>query len=515
LAVAHWQDALFLVGLVGLNAFARWVRLEPIENGGDPLDAWYFVRQWAHENHPATARLNHHTARFGMHWITWLVQVIGGTHPRYYYYPQLIASCATVGLTYLLGRQVKGKLVGALAALWLMQYGLFHSASCQLRRGIFEAMYGALAVNCLVFYLGQREERAQRRAIVACAVATFLAYLVELPSLYICPGVALAVWLARRNVKHIVIYAAVLLGLFAVETSAYLLFTHYSSRLGVLESPGGHLSLKLRGGHEGVSFNYLLERFTKALRSTQQIYYPFFVLGPLLVWRGGPKARAVALAGISYCLFMTFFVRGINPIRVFQLNGDRYLLLGVPLALVAVLAAVQTALEFGVGRLALDLRRLPPAVRRYAGWAGPVALVAVLLWLGRDAWDKAPIPHALEGVNQAYDLINDAYARGLPIVARLDPKRGPEPPHRSRGLHWASKGFVRDEFMMKGDTLPDFSYVSGIAVLDDKYRFVPPGLEPERARQLVDDRCAVKLKMVGSNVEVSPSSHALPARCGR
>ncbi|HEV8550967.1 MAG TPA: hypothetical protein VGQ57_18095, partial [Polyangiaceae bacterium] len=135
LALAYGPDASFLITLVALNAFVRWLQLEPIENGGDPLDAWYFVKQLAHEVHPATAHLNHHTSRWGMHWITWVVQHVGGPEPRYYYYPQLIASCGTIALTYLLGRQVEGKLAGALAALWLMNYGLFHAASCQLRRG--------------------------------------------------------------------------------------------------------------------------------------------------------------------------------------------------------------------------------------------------------------------------------------------------------------------------------------------------------------------------------------------
>src|SRR5262249_53112911 len=158
--------------------------------------------------------------------------------------------------------------------------------------------------------------------------------------------------------------------------ASYAIFTHYSSRLGVLESPGGHLSLKLRGGNEGVPFSYLLERFTKARASTQHIYYPFFVLAPLLVWRGGPKARAVAFAGITYAFLMTFFVRGIDPIRVFQLNGDRYLLLGVPLALVTIVVACQTALELALGRAKIDARRLPPVVARHAGHAGLAVFAA-------------------------------------------------------------------------------------------------------------------------------------------
>jgi Dolichyl-phosphate-mannose-protein mannosyltransferase len=509
----HWDDIAFVVVLVALNAFARWVRLEPIENGGDPLDAWYFVRQLAHENHPKTAWLDHHAARFGMHWITWIVQHLFGTHPRYYYLPQLFASCSCVALTYLLGRQLHGKLTGVLAALWLMEFPLFNSASSQLRRGIFEAMYALAALNCLVRYLDQTDERGQRRWLAACAVATFFAYLVELPSLYITPGVALVVWLARRNLRHIVLYGGILAALFAVETTLYFTLTHYSSRIAVVSA--AHLSQKLRGSEgEGVPFSYLLERFTKAKDGTKLVFYPFFFAAPLLVWRGGPKARAVALGAGSFLFFITFLVRGIDPIRVFELNGDRYLLLGVPLAIVANTVCFVWLIE------ALGLvRRLDGllATGRDRPWAASVllgvALAAVTAELAREAWDERRVPHALAGVERAYLLLNDTFERGLPIIADVSKKDGPPAGWQSRGLHWTEKGFIRDELLLDGRRLPDFGYSTSIAMLDRTHRYVPKNLTPERARELETDGCAVKLRSRGPFMEFSPNLDRLPARC--
>jgi len=510
----HAVDLSLVAGLVCVNSFARWVTLEPIENGGDPLDAWYFVRQLAHHNDPAHAGLNHHTSRFGMHWITWLVQKLFGTHPHFYYLPQLIASAACVALVYLLGRQVHSRVAGALAATWLMQLDLFQSASCQLRRGIFETMYALLALNCLVRYLGEPDERGQRRWLVACAFSAFLGYLVELPSLYVSAGIGIAVLLARRAPRHVLIFAGVLLGLFLIETAGYAFFTKYHGRLGVLMSPRGQLGL-VESAPEITTFGELIERFTEARGTTRFIYLTFFLTGPFTVWRCSPARRAVALAGLTFAFLLTVVVRSLHPVIPFEPNRTRYLLQGVPLAMVTTIAlGLDVARALFTKLLALRPRWAAGSAR---AWRAKLELPLISgLWLlvGCDAYTERSDPHPLAEVDRVYALINDAFARNLPVIANLDAPADVKAKPRARAMSWAVKGFVQDRFLLEDDRLPDFSPTRGIGILD-RYAYVPKALPPERVRELMNQHCAVRLYIRNTFVHVTPSGESLPERCGR
>ena len=507
-------DALVAATLVLVNLYARWVRLESIENGGDPLDAWFFVRQWAHGGDVARATMNHHSARFGMHWLTWLVQSVFGTDPRYYYVPQLFASSVCVGLIYLLGRQVSGRVAGVVSAACLMQYELFHGASCQLRRGIFETMYVLAAVNCLVRFLSVASDRSRYLWLAACAGAAFLGYLTELPALYIAPGVTLAVWLARKSPRDVLFFAGLLLALFLLETAAYSLFTKYWGRLGVLMSKHGQIGM-VDAAAEAVPFSYLLERFTEARLPVKLAYFAFFVSGPLAVWRGDARLRAVALAGLAYVVLQTFVVRSIHPLLVFERNHDRYILLGIPLALV-----VNVATVLALGRHALARLRpgLPAALRgAWTAWGSPTGLVAlafVVIWLVFDAREHRSEPHPLAELERTYQLVNDALARGLPVVARLDqPLLAGQRP-RARALHWAVKGFVRDEYWMEENALPNYTSAS-FGVLASRYAYIPKRLPEEQVRELMRRRCVVRLELERTWVRAEPPVERLDSKCDR
>jgi hypothetical protein len=509
----HAVDLSLVAGLVCVNTFARWVMLEPIENGGDPLDAWYFVRQLAHDNDPARATLSHHTSRFGMHWITWVVERLFGTHPHFYYLPQLIASAACVALIYLLGRQVHGRVAGALAATWLMQLELFHSASCQLRRGIFETMYALAALNCLVRYLDEPRDREQRRWLAACAFFAFLGYLVELPSLYVSAGIGIAVLLARRAPRHVLLFAGILLGLFLIETAAYSFFTKYHGRLGVLMSPQGQLGL-VESAPEITTFDELIARFTEARGNTRFIYLTFFLTGPLTVWRGPPTRRAVALSGLTFAFLLTVVVRSIHPVIPFEPNRTRYLLQGVPLALVTTVAL---GLDLA-GALVTKLRALLPSF--VTGSAGALRarlelplISSLFLLVGCDAYTKRSDPHPIAEVDRVYALVNDAFARNLPVISELDAPTRPNMKPRARAMSWAVKGFVQDRFLVVDGRLRDFSPTRGIGMLHP-YAYIPKTLAPERVAELIGEDCAVHLSIERTFVSVTPSGESLPDRCG-
>jgi len=503
---AHGVDLVIVTGFVTTNLFARLVTLERIENGGDPLDAWFFVRQWVHGDPVSKGGMNHHFARFGMHWITWLVQQCFGSDPRFYYVPQLIASSGCVALAYVLGRLLHGRLCGVLTALWLMLLPLFHISSCQLRRGIFETMYGLAASCCLLVYLERKDARSERVWLVACAIVTFLGYLTEVSFLYLTPAMALAIWLSKRRWQEVALFGGVLFALFLVETAFYALLTKYSSRIGVLASPRGQLGLI---EHDpGVPFSYLLERFTEARSPTKLVFYPFFVTGGVLAVRGRPGPKAVALAAFSFCFLITFVVRSIEPLRVFEDNHDRYLLLAMPLAIACTLVVLLELFERTSAKLRLE-RFVPRPEVVAAG--GAVLLASLFAWLAADAWANQPSNDALAETDRTYALVNDALARGLPVIGdadRADAKA------KARTMHWLYKGFVQDQFIVSDGQLKSFNYTRSLGVLDARHRYFPPNAEPALVQALDDADCAVRLRLSGTFVRVQPDDRRLPSRCG-
>jgi hypothetical protein len=504
----YWQDVVLLTGLLGLSVFVRWISLELIEDGGDPLDNWFFVRQWRYETDLAKTRIDHHAARMGIHWLTFLVQRAFGPEPWFYYVPTLIISNLCAVFTYLLGRQAAGKAVGVLAALLVISNGTLGEAANQLRRGIFECFYVLCALNCLVRYL-DTEGRARRRWLVAGAVAMFMGYLTELSTLYAAPGVVYVMWRKHRNLRDIVLYAAILLGLFLCETAVYLLFTQYWNRLHVLFS--FHLG---RSTVVTRKFGYLFERFTKAEYPIKLAFYPFFVAAPLLLfWRRTPRYQAVILPTLAFLFLMTFLIRKLDPLMTFTSNHSRYLVAVVAPAFVGVCIGVVELARLGLDALAklpvLAGQKLSPRATSLVLLAGAFCLMA---YTGSKMWDRykrRPDPFAQV---RAYALLlNDTYERGLPIVARVTSRR--RGLARARALHWVYKGFLRDDLLVKDGGLPTFFYSSVPQELSSREHFLARGkLAPERVKELRASGCALEVSD-GSPVRIKPRVAKLPARC--
>jgi hypothetical protein len=506
----YGSDVLLLAALGVVSVFSRWLTLDPIENGGDPLDNWYFVRQWAHETHFATWDLNHHTGRFGIHFITWPVQKIFGIHPNCYYLPPLIASNLVTLLAYVAGRQASGKAAGVIAALLVLECDPLARATSQLRPEIFECLYTMAGLVCLLGYVGA-PVATRRRWLIACSVAMFLAYLAKIQDVFMLPGVALAMWLGHRRFKDVLLFAAILLGLFLVETSLYAVFTKFWGRLDVI------FHSHLDGPGRPKDFWYLFERFTGARDSVKLVFYPFFFVGPIiLAWRTSVKEKALVLMPASGLLFMTFLLRGFDPIRVFTINNDRYLYFAIPPVIVA-LSVVLADVGRKAGAWASSLA---PKLRAAAGeslaptlqWNTAALLIGVV---GLKVWhEKGGREHPTEDMNRAYVLLNDAYARKLPIIAEVASRsrRTAKP----RGLHWTFKGFIRDELLLAPDgSLPWFSYNRNTAAISERFRYIPavPELRPSEAQELESRRCAVTLKVRGSFMRFYPSKGTLPRRC--
>jgi hypothetical protein len=306
-------------------------------------------------------------------------------------------------------------------------------------------------------------------------------------------------------------YAAILAGLLFVETSLYALFTKHWSRLHMIYS--SHLD----GSGRPKDFWYLFERFTKARDSVKLVFYPFFLIGPaILAWRSSMKEKALVLVPASGLFFMTFLLRGIDPIKVFSINNDRYIFFAIPPVIVVLAVVLVDVGRKGATWLAGFVPRLD-AGRRAAiadtlKWNAAALLISVT---GLKVWqERGGRTHPVEEMRQAYVVLNDAYARNLPIIAEVATRsrRTAKP----RGLHWTFKGFLDDELLLAPDgSLPWFSYKRNTASIDASHAYMPatPELPPSKARKLERDGCAVILTVRGSFMRVSPLRGKLPKRC--
>jgi dolichyl-phosphate-mannose-protein mannosyltransferase len=508
--------------VVLLTLFVRWASLERIESGGDPLDNWFFVKQWAHNTGLFSGYLNHHNSRFGIHWLTWIVQRVFGTHPVYYFIPPVFASTVCSLLIYLLGRQVASRAVGLIAVLMLLEFDGFVPASSQLRPGVFEAMYMLGAVYLLVLAL-ERAGPPRDRAVIGAAILSFMAWLAKEPTLFFVPGMCLVLLLGGRRWRDLGLYIAMYAALIGLETLAYNVFTIYPHRMAVIMGAHG------RNVPAPTDFWYLLTRFTKAEDGWRLTYYFFFASAlSLLATRRAFTQKAVVLVCAAFLFLATFGVRRINPIVVWMNMSDRYLTAAVPLALVA--AAIVLVEAAAAGRAALT-RALAsgPRLRVDIGserWQRSLAAGALGLCLAGMAWKTWVLTaanrahHPLVETRRLYSLISDAYARGLPIVGSVTraPKR-PGGGSQVRSLHWAVKGFVDERLQLDADgQLPHFSYATSVGMVGKKGRFVP--LDPRLSEGVVqrmlkeDPECVLVLKDVGGpTVVTSNNDWHMPARC--
>lgn len=515
-------DVALCAFIVVLTVFVRWATLDQVESGGDPLDNWFFVKQWGHTDGLFSGYLNHHNSRFGIHWITWVVQRLFGTETVDYFIAPVFASTVCSVLIYVLGRQVSSRAVGLIAALMLLEFDGFEPASSQLRPGVFEAMY-VLGALCFLVHALEQDGRARDRAVLASGFFAFMAWLAKEPTAFFLPGMGLVYLFGGRRWRDATIFTLTFLFFVGLESLAYSVFTKYPHRVAVVMNAHG------AGIPEPHDFWFLFTRFTKAGDGWRLVYYFFFAAGLSLLASTRPlKQKALVWVTISFLFLCTFAIKSTNPIRLWMPMNDRYLTASIPPALVAnAIVIVEAALA---GRRALLGGLRSWSKERWQlgdAWhhaLGTLALSVCVAALAVKTWIvSAPnrARHPIAEARRMSALLSDAYARGLPIVGQVT-----RPPKRKgqgaqvRSLHWAVKGFVDEKLQLTPDgQLPPFSYVASVGLVGPKARYVP--LVPQLSEPIVLDmlkkqpECVLVLKDVNNGPTVIPSNtgSSMPEHC--
>lgn len=471
---SHRSEVALGVAAALFSLAVRFVELEPIEIGGDALNKWHFVRQWFHRFDLLHVTWDHHLSRMGVNVPTAFVQLLFGRHAPIYHVASLLASTLVAVLVYVAAVMVHGRTAGLLAVVWVTLFPAWVRAGSQLSPDSFGAAWAALALVLLLAYA--KDDRRRTPWLVLSGLAAGGAYLAKEPLVFFIPGALLGVFLVRRSVRDVLLYAAMPLGVFAVETLFYRAVSAYSSRFAIISAT--------HGKDPELTRKYLvIDNVWDALGRFADLpdyYYPLLVLAlagvvllPFLT--KDKRVWAVLAFPASFFFCYTFAFRHLKPLTLWTRFLARYLDAGVPFA---ALAAV-LLLTIGAGRL-IRLAKPPPALVARADALGPFAGGALLLALF--VWVCAAHPlgetHPWHETARFERVLTDAYRRGVPIVARGGGPNG------YRALKAAYSVYIDDDVLVTDGKLP--RYVDAFASRD---RMVRPGAPA------VPEGCAVKIWM--------------------
>ncbi len=473
--IAACPSELALGVAVALFALAaRFVELEPIEIGGDALNKWHFVRQWFHHFDVTRVIWDHHLSRMGVNVPTAFIQILFGRRAPVYHVASLAASTLVAVLVYAVGVKAHGRAAGLLAVVWLVLFPAWVRAGSQLSPDSFGAAWALSALLCLLAYA--KDDRHRTRWLVLSGLAAGGAYLAKEPLVFFIPGALVAVFLLRRRVRDVLVYAAVPLGVFALETLFYRAVSPYSSRFAIVSATHGKDPELTR---KYLVLDSVWDAFGR-FSDLPDYYYPLLVLAlaavlllPFLT--KDKRVWAVLAFPASFFFCYTFAFRHLRPLTLWTRFLARYLDAGVPFAALAAVLLVTV----GVARL-VALVKLPPALLARANTLGPYAggalLVAVFAWVCAE--HPLERTHPWNETARFERILTSAYERGVPIVARGGGPNG------YRALKAAYSVYIDDDVLLQDGKLPRYAdaYAS-------RERMVRPGAPA------VPEACAVKIWM--------------------
>jgi 4-amino-4-deoxy-L-arabinose transferase-like glycosyltransferase len=361
-----------------------------------------------------------------------------------------------------------------LAVVWLVLFPAWVRAGSQLSPDSFGAAWALFALVCLLAYA--TDERRRVLWLVASGLAAGGAYLAKEPLVFFIPGALVAVFALRRSVRDVLVYAAVPLGVFALETLFYRSVSSYSSRFAIVSATHGKDPELTR---KYLVIDSVWDAFGR-FSGLPDYYYPLLVLalaGAVLLpfLTKDKRVWAVLAFPASFFFCYTFAFRHLKPLTLWTRFLARYLDAGVPFAALAAVLLVTV----GCARLAA-LVKLPPGlvlrVNRLGPFAGGALLVAVFAWVCAE--------HPLEATHPWHEtarferVLTNAYRRGVPIVARGGGQNG------YRALKAAYSVYIDDDVLLADGKLP--RYVDAYASRDRMVRPDAPA---------VPEACAVKIWM--------------------
>lgn len=457
------NTVLFL--LILFTLFFRLLTVANIETGGDAAGVWFYAKKLYYGLPYHTG--SHHAARFGMIIPVYLIQSIFGTHPVVYYITPLLFFLLQVLFLYEVGLRAHSIKVAFLGSLLLIFFPQMFRHAVQIKPGGFCAVYILISVYFLFKY---NDDDHPAVYIILSSISFFLAYITKVTSLFFLPGIALSLWLLKKEFKYVVIFGFSLLVLFLCETAFYHLFTDFSfGRMSIIM--GSHLS---SGNLQPLSsFWDLFDRYTDMILYWK-IYFSAYLLSSLFLVVGAKKRgmnakmQSLLIIPLSYFLLMTFAVKSVNPVIPAMSFNHRHLVLAAPLMMLIISNFLIDA--FGYIRGLFRGVRLPSLVRDpkpvplYAAITGILALLSVLAiivvlpYYPKYARSNFFYDHPFRLAFQYHSVLNRAFNSGIPIIQeKVIPRRFKERVDPVAAL--LEKGYTAEEaYRMSGIAESDYLY---------------------------------------------------------
>jgi hypothetical protein len=510
------HDIAIMVALAVLCLVHRIQTLEPVNTGGDAATKWQFVREWFFKHDFAHAEWNHHMTRFGVLLPAYVSQLLLGHGIRAYYAAPLAACVVQVLFVYACGRRLSGRLAGVLAALLLIYTSLMATAGSQLLPDLFTGTYG-IVMTYLYLRYADAQGKARTAWLVGSALVAFVGYLAKETMVFFYPGMAIAIWLAARSSgKHLslqatlkplfVFFGVLLIGL-ALETLAYRVFTSYHSRASIVVA--SHIGNGDDGSRADTTFWKLFDRYLHIDKGWVVAFYVFLPcwLG-LLGFAKNYRVRGLLSVVASFFFLLTFLVRSISPLLLWQRFMSRYLDPTAPFvqlvtALFVALVLEQLWQERGTGRGWQALSRL----ERH----GATLLLALCVALGASSYLdlKQEGARALTQGSELSEIANDAYARNLPIVIRKSRTGGPAYARDVMALYAI---YIDPKALSRGGRLPSFEEAKRVSGSFTYLVQNPKAYSAAKLNHMLDAGCALEVRENTPSMSVSPWG-SLPASC--
>lgn len=410
-----------LILLVFFGLFFRFLTITNIETGGDAAGVWFAAKQLFYG---MDYGINHHSARFGMIIPVYLSQLVFGTHPVVYYFMPLFFFVLQVVFLYKIAVRAYGINLAFLSSLILIFLPKMFSHAVQIKPDGFCAAY---ILICVYFLFKFNDSKNNSYVyLLTASLFMFFAYMTKETSLFFLPGLALCIWVMKKNLKYVIAFGALLFFLFLGETAIYYLTL--GLKLGRAQIiTGSHLeSGNLQALPSAVN---LFLRYAQ-LNVFEKIYFFAYLVGTCFLLikaksiKMDEKVKSLIIIPLAFFVLLTFAVKSINPPVPAMSFNPRHLVPAAPF----MSFIISYALIVTFGFLRKGTGNTPVAedgevyVRRYAGITGVlsvvslVVVIAVLPHFPQAARSSFLGEHPLRATFQFYTMLNNAYINGIPIM---------------------------------------------------------------------------------------------------
>lgn len=304
-----------LIGIILFSVATRIVTAEYLDIGGDNAYRWMYAKFLA-EGVPIV-HWYQQTARWAILFpLAGLIKIFGH-NPVVTYILPIFFSTLTALLICLIGERLHSLRLGVSTALITILFPQMAQTGSQLWPGVFNLAYLTLCVWLILVWL----DKGAIVFLILAAISFFLGWGARVTMAYSYPGLALLIWLPRKDFKSLCIFSFTLGGLCLVEWGMFWHYTGISmGRLGVVTS-----SLARYDEFNTTFADYLLNitKLTK-LKGLLPIWILCMAASIYTTFSSDMRWRATAWLYIIHATLLVYMIASVHPFRLAIPVGTRF-----------------------------------------------------------------------------------------------------------------------------------------------------------------------------------------------